>query len=125
MEQTNKASARPVFLLKILAFSYVLTAICLMLLALLLYKFRFGEMVVNVGIIVIYIFACFMSGFLVGKRMERRKFVWGFLVGFGYFTILLMVSLVLKKETGQLGSDWGSTLFLCAGSGMLGGMLSS
>ena len=125
MEQINKGSVRPVFFLKILAFSYVLTMVSLMLLALFLYKFRFGEVVVNVGIILIYIFVCFMSGFLTGKRMERKKYMWGFLVGMGYFAILALVSLVLKKETGQLGADFLSTMFLCAGSGMLGGMLSS
>ena len=125
MEQINKGSVRPVFFLKVLAFSYVLTVASLMLLALLLYKFRFGEMVVNVGIILIYILACFVSGFLTGKRMERRKFLWGFVVGLGYFIILLLVSFGLKNETGQLGGDMISTLFLCAASGMLGGMLSS
>ena len=125
MEQINKGSVRPVFFLKVLAFSYVLTVASLMLLALLLYKFRFGEMVVNVGIILIYILACFVSGFLTGKRMERRKFLWGFVVGLGYFIILLLVSYGLKSETGQLGGDMISTLFLCAASGMLGGMLSS
>ena len=125
MEQINKGSVRPVFFLKILVFSYVLTVVSLMLLALFLYKFRFGEVVVNVGIILIYIFVCFMSGFLTGKRMERKKYVWGFFVGMGYFAILALVSLVLKKEIGQLGGDFLSTMFLCAGSGMLGGMLSS
>lgn len=125
MEQINKGSVRPVFFLKVLAFSYVVTVASLMLLALLLYKFRFGEMVVNVGIILIYILACFVSGFLTGKRMERRKFLWGFVVGLGYFIILLLVSYGLKSETGQLGGDMISTLFLCAASGMLGGMLSS
>ena len=125
MEQINKGSVRPVFFLKVLAFSYVVTVASLMLLALLLYKFRFGEMVVNVGIILIYILACFVSGFLTGKRMERRKFLWGFVVGLGYFIILLIVSYGLKSETGQLGGDMISTLFLCAASGMLGGMLSS
>ena len=97
MEQINKGSVRPVFFLKVLAFSYVLTVASLMLLALLLYKFRFGEMVVNVGIILIYILACFVSGFLTGKRMERRKFLWGFVVGLGYFIILLLVSFGLKS----------------------------
>ena len=124
MEQINKASVRPVFFLKIFAFSYVLTAVCLMLLALFLYKFRFGEMVVNVGIILIYILACFLSGLLTGKRMESRKFLWGLVVGMGYFAILAIVSLLLKKDVGQLGGSFASTLFLCAGSGMLGGMLS-
>lgn len=124
MEQKNKGSVRFVFFLKIFAFSYVLTAVCLMLLALLLYKFRFGEMVINIGIILIYIFVCFLSGVITGKRMENRRFIWGLMVGMGYFAILAVLSLVLKKEVGQFGGSFMSTMFLCAGSGMLGGMLS-
>lgn len=124
MEQINKSSVRPAFFLKILAFSYVLTVVSLMLLALFLYKFRIGEMVVNVGIILIYILVCFLAGFISGKKMERKKFLWGLIVGLAYFLILATVSMVLKKEVGQLGANFLSTLFLCAGSGMLGGMLS-
>lgn len=124
MEQINKRGANPIFFLKIFAFSYVLTALCLLFLALLLYKFRFGEMGVNIGIILIYILVCFVSGFFTGKRMETRRFLWGLLVGMGYFAILALLSMVLKQGVGQLGCSFLSTLFLCAGSGMLGGMLS-
>lgn len=124
MEQINRRGAGPVFFLKIFAFSYVLTALFLMVLALLLYKFRLGEMVVNIGVILIYIIVCFLSGFITGKRMGNRRFIWGLIVGMGYFAILALLSLALKKEVGQLSGSFMSTMFLCAGSGMLGGMLS-
>ena len=123
MEQ-SKRGFNPVFFLKVFLFSYVLTAIFLLLLAMLLYKLRLSETATNVGIVLIYILVCFLSGFITGKRMGNRKFIWGMLVGIGYFAILAALSVLLQKGTGQLSGSFLSTLFLCAGSGMLGGMVS-
>jgi len=123
MEQ-SKRSFNPVFFLKVFLFSYVLTAILLLILAMLLYKLRLSETVTNVGIVIIYILVCFLSGFITGKRMGSRKFLWGMLVGIGYFAILAALSVLLQKGTDQLSRSFLSTLFLCAGSGMLGGMVS-
>ena len=123
MEQ-SKRSFNPVFFLKVFLFSYVLTAVFLLLLAMLLYKCRLSETVVNIGIILIYIVVCFLAGFITGKKMENKKFIWGALAGTAYFVILALLSVLLHKGTGQLSSSFLSTLFLCAGSGMLGGMLS-
>ncbi|MBR1693132.1 MAG: TIGR04086 family membrane protein [Lachnospiraceae bacterium] len=123
MEQ-SKRNVNPIFFAKIFLFSYVLTAVFLLLLAMLLYKFRLSETVTNIGIILIYILACFFSGFLTGKKMGSRKFLWGMLVGIGYFAILALLSIAVQKGTIQLSGSFLSTLFLCAGSGMLGGMLS-
>lgn len=124
MEQTAKRSVNHIFFLKVFLFSYVLTAVLLMLLAMLLYKLRLSEMVVNIGIILIYIAACFLSGFITGKKMENKKFIWGLLMGTGYFLILALLSAILMRGALDLSGNFFSTMFLCAGSGMLGGMLS-
>ena len=119
-----KRTPQPVFFLKIFLFAYILTAILLLLLAFVLYKWRLSETATNIGVILIYILSCFFAGFLTGKKMKTRRFLWGLLVGVGYFCILAVLSVVLKKGTGLLSSSFVSTLFLCAGSGMLGGMVS-
>lgn len=123
MEQ-SKRSVNPVFFMKVFVFSYVLTAVLLLLLALLLYKCRISETIVNIGIIVIYIAVCFLAGLITGKKMKCRKYLWGALTGAVYFGILAVLSLLLHKGTGQLSGSFWSTLFLCTASGMLGGMLS-
>ncbi|MBO6016150.1 MAG: TIGR04086 family membrane protein [Lachnospiraceae bacterium] len=119
-----KRSPQPVFFLKIFLFAYILTAILLLLLAFVLYKWRLSETATNIGVILIYILSCFFAGFLTGKKMKTHRFLWGLLVGVGYFCILAVLSVVLQKGTGLLSSSFVSTLFLCAGSGMLGGMVS-
>lgn len=110
--------------LKGLLFSYILTAVMLFLLAMTLYKFGLTEKVVCAVIIVIYVAATFSAGFLTGKKMKSRKFLWGLLMGVLYFVILALVSLVVNQSPDALGNSFFTTLALCAGGGMLGGMLS-
>ena len=41
-----------------------------------------------------------------------------------YFLVLLAVSLMVNGNVGDLGNSFLTTMVLCAGGGMLGGMLS-
>lgn len=125
MKQALKTDGVPVlFLLKCLLFAYALTGVLLMLLSLLLYKAGLGEKTVPIAIIVIYVASTFLAGFLAGKRMKNRKFIWGLLEGAAYFLILAVISLAAGENTVTAGSSFFTTLVLCSGGGMLGGMLS-
>jgi len=125
MEQNSNRAEIPVFFfLKTLLFSYILTGGLLALLAFLLYKLGLGERIVSIAIIVIYVAATFFAGFMAGKRMKSRKFLWGLALGSAYFLVLAAVSLAMGKSVGELGTSVLTTLALCAGGGMLGGMLS-
>ncbi len=124
MEKGNVEQRIPIlFLLKCLLFSYILTAALLLLLTFLLYKLGLTEQIVSVSIIAIYVIATLFAGFVVGKRMQNRKFLWGLLIGAAYFLILLLVSLFVNSSSGEIGSSFGTTLVLCTAGGMLGGML--
>ncbi len=111
------------FIMKCLLFSYVLTAGLLLLLALLLYRFSLQEKIVNIGIIVIYIAVTFLSGMLAGKRAGSRKFLWGLCMGTLYFAVLALVSLAVNRSIADVATNFVTVFCLCAGSGMLGGML--
>lgn len=117
-------SNRLTFVLKSLLVSYLLTAGLLLLLALFLYKFSLTEKIVSLCITGIYILVTFLAGFLAGKREGSKKFLWGLMMGCLYFIILTLVSLIVNHGMGELSSGFFTTLVLCAGSGMLGGMLS-
>ena len=125
MEKTKTLGDLPIlFLLKTLLFSYILTGALLALLAFLLYKVGLTEKIVSILIIAIYVAATFFAGFMAGKKLKNRKFLWGLLMGSAYFLVLAGISLVLGKPAGQLGDSVVTTLVLCAAGGMLGGMLS-
>ena len=112
------------FLLKCLLISYILTGGLLMLLALLVYRFGLSEKLVSVVIIGIYIGATFLAGFLAGKKLKAKKYLWGLMVGSLYFTVLVVLSLVVNHSFKDVASNFFTVLIMCAGSGMLGGMLS-
>ena len=125
MEQTTNQGDMPIlFLLKTLLFSYILTGALLALLAFLLYKVGLTESVVSIVIIAIYVASTFFAGFVAGKRLKNRKFLWGLLMGSAYFLVLLGISMILGEPAGQLGDSVITTLVLCTAGGMLGGMLS-
>lgn len=112
------------FLLKSLLFSYILTTALLLLLAFVLYKMDLSERPVAIAIIVIYVVATFFAGFVTGKKLNNRKFLWGLFMGAAYFVVLALLSLTINQSTDALGNSFFTTLALCAGGGMLGGMLS-
>lgn len=125
MEQDAGREKIPVFFfLKCLLFSYIVTAALLAVLAFLLYKLRLGEKFVSGAIIFIYVAATALGGLIAGKRMKNRRFFWGLLMGAAYFGILTAVSMVVGPGGIQVGNSFFTTLVLCAGGGMLGGMLS-
>ena len=125
MEKEREAQAKvPVFALaKCLLLSYVLTALLLCLLALLLYALHLTEGIVSIAISAIYVIATLVAGLLAGKRMEKRKFLWGAAMGAAYFVILTVVSVLIRTPENALGNDFWTTLVLCTAGGTLGGML--
>ena len=92
--------------------------------ALPIYKLDLGEKTVSIAIIVIYIVATMFGGFVAGRRMGNRRFLWGLVMGCAYFLILAVVSFIVGKGSIEVGNSFFTTLALCAGGGMLGGMLS-
>lgn len=122
LDQESK-KGKLLILLGLLVFAYVLTGLLLMGVAFLLYKFRLEEKIVNIAIIVIYVAVNFITGFLAGKKLKVRKFLWGFLLGSAYFLILAVVSLIAGAQETVMGSHLLTSFLLCAGGGMLGGML--
>lgn len=117
-------SSRLTFILKCLLFSYLLTTGLLLMLALMLYRFSLSEKIVSICIIIIYILVTFLAGFIAGKKEGNRKFLWGLFMGSVYFIILLIISLIVNSGLQNTSTHFLTVLLLCAGSGMLGGMLS-
>ncbi|MCC8140199.1 MAG: TIGR04086 family membrane protein [Lachnospiraceae bacterium] len=116
--------SRVLRIIKALLAAYIVTALLLFLTAALLYRFQLDEGKVRVAIILTYILSSFAGGFLSGKMMGSRKFLWGALLGLLYFAILTLVSLAVNRELGSSGAGLATTFLLCMGGGMLGGMLS-
>ncbi len=110
--------------IKALIVSYVITGVLLFVLAFMMYKLGLEEKTVNFGITFIYIFATAVGGLIMGKNMKQKKFLWGCMIGGIYALIIFTASVMMTKNLDAISGDGISTMLLCLGGGMLGGMIS-
>lgn len=113
-----------IFITKCMLAAYILTAGLLLLLAFMLYRFGLSEKVVSICIIAIYIAVTFLAGLIAGKRAGKKRFLWGLAMGIAYYVILVIVSVIVNRGAEAVAGNMVTVFFLCAGSGMMGGMLS-
>ena len=111
------------WILKSLLCAYVVTGILLLLLAFFVYKLNLEEKQATIAMMAIYLVSTFVGGFMIGKWNRVRKFLWGMLVGAGYFILLVLVSLGIYHSLKNGGVNVVTAMFLCLGGGLLGGML--
>ena len=112
------------WVLKSLLASYIVTGIMLLVLTVLLYKMDLNEKAVSAGIVAIYVMATLIGGIIIGKLARVRRFVWGLGLGIGYFALLLLITLGVYHTLNGNGANLITTFILCAGGGMVGGMIS-
>ena len=121
---TQTAVNKPLFLLKTLFITYLLTGILLFSLAFILYKLRLSNTQVQTGVYLIYILSSFLGGFLAGKKMKSRRFLWGMLMGALYFLVLFLVASLSGRPLESGFSYLLLVLGICLSGGTAGGMLS-
>ncbi len=109
---------------KIIVIDIIITVLATLLLSFLLYKFRFGEGVLKIGIIVVYIISNFVGGYIIGKIKENKKYLWGAAQGFTYFLLLTIVSLTISGQLHGNESMVAAALLSSVLGGSAGGMVS-
>ena len=77
--QTTNRQSMLIPALVVLVTMYIITGILLLLLAFFMYRAEPSEAFVNGAIIAIYIIAGFAGGFLMGKRVGMRKYLYAVL----------------------------------------------
>ena len=124
MDKAFRQNTKMFALLKGLLFSYIITALILLLLSFLMLKLDLSSTVISGGINFAYIVSAFIGGFFVGKKIEQRKFLWGLVMGVFYFIILMLISLLMNRVTPIPMGSLFTVFVICGLSGMLGGMVS-
>ncbi len=112
------------YLLRCLALSYILTFVVIAILALLLYKLSVSKAILSGALILVYVGVNFLSGILAGRHMKQQRFLWGLAAGSMYFAVLFLMTLFLPVADFHFNNTMITTFLLCAGGGMLGGMVS-
>ena len=96
--------------IKGLIVSYLVSGAGLLLLALLLLKYQLDERKVSAGI-------------YMGKTAERKRYLWGMILGSIYWGILMLLTIFSGAGTGSGVKGAFLTLLICAGSSTLGAMV--
>ena len=102
----------------------ILTGVFLFIQAFLIYRMELPEKLGSFLLAGTYVFANLIAGWRLGKRVERRKFLWGMMLGVVYFFILFLLSFL---QNGLEIPDTQKAIlvfFLCVGGGTFGGMIS-
>lgn len=108
---------------KALLVSYVVTAIILVILALLLYNLHWSATIVNLCIIGTYIIANALGSHMVAASINHQRLVIGLLFGITYFVILLLVSVLVKGAMASSVPELIKVLLVCVGSAVGGSIL--
>ena len=111
-------------ILKVLAVAYGLTGLMLLLSAFLMLKLKLGEPSVRLFIMVIYGVASIVSGLIYGKIKGSRRLFNGALIGFLYFGVLFLISLIVNMGAPQEIQKNIISLIICVAGGTIGGIIS-
>lgn len=110
--------------IKSLLASYIVTGISLLVLTFFMYKFELNEKIVSAAIVGIYVVSTLIGGMIIGKLTKSKRYLWGMVLGIIYFVLLLLITLGVYRTLNGDSVSIVTSLILCAGGGMTGGMIS-
>lgn len=111
-------------MLRSLFISYLLSFLLLFALTFLSYRLRLAENQISLTIYAVYLISCLAGGYLAGKSIQQRRFLWGMLSGILYFVVLFIVSWLTAKDSLGNFNQIMTIMAMCTATGTLGGMLS-
>ena len=123
MENMQK-NIKVIWWIKSLLASYIVTGILLLVLTFFMYKFELNEKIVSAAIVGIYVVSTLIGGMIIGKLTKSKRYLWGMVLGIIYFVLLLLSTLGVYRTLNGDSVSIVTSLILCAGGGMTGGMIS-
>ena len=123
MENMQK-NIKVIWWIKSLLASYIVTGILLLVLTFFMYKFELNEKIVSEAIVGIYVVSTLIGGVIIGKLTKSKRYLWGMVLGILYFVLLLLITLGVYRTLNGDSVSIVTSLILCAGGGMTGGMIS-
>ena len=123
MENMQK-NIKVIWWIKSLLASYIVTGRLLLVLTFFMYKFELNEKIVSAAIVGIYVVSTLIGGMIIGKLTKSKRYLWGMVLGIIYFVLLLLITLGVYRTLNGDSVSIVTSLILCAGGGMTGGMIS-
>lgn len=120
-KRNNAAGLVKMFLCSVIA-AVIVSAILLLISAVLLEKMGLSEKQVQILVYAVYIISALIAGLIAGKWQREKKFMWGALAGVVWLAVVLAAS-IATNQTGIDAKELFPAVVCMIGGGMLGGML--
>lgn len=110
--------------LKEILLEMMISAVLLACVSFVVLRMTPGVAVTKALILGIYGVSTFVGGYIIGKVMTKKKFIWGAISGIVYFAIIAVVAFIVKGgiDAGTVGIISGFVVSVAAGTA--GGMIS-
>ena len=102
----------------------IISVILIAMAAFVVLKISPSEMVIKVIILAVYAIAAFVGGFIMGRVMDKRKFLWGAAAGAIYIAIILLAAIIVKGSADARTIGVMSGIIVSLAAGTVGGMIS-
>lgn len=109
---------------KVLILEAVISLVFLCIFALILQKLQPSESGIRMGVKLLYVLVNLIGGFLIGRIMRQKKFLWGAATGLIYFAVISLISFLMHKGFYVDMQNAVTICLLCVAGGMAGGMIS-
>ena len=104
--------------------SFIISIICLLIFAMIMYIGNVEDKIIGVMIIITYFVSNLIGGIYVGKKAMKNKYIWGITEGVLYFTCIFIVSLIGNTNGVDLNLSVIIAVTISVLGGMIGGMIS-
>ena len=94
-----------------------------MILAFIVFELSLGDGIIRIMILAIYGICSLVGGLILGKNIQKRKFLWGLVAGAIYIGLIMGISFIIRDETGGGAIGLGTGVAVALGFGTFGGML--
>jgi putative membrane protein (TIGR04086 family) len=112
-------------MMKAIVAAYCLTAVVLLILSFVMYKFKMSLTGANGGILFTYVISCMAGGFLFSGSMSGKRYLGGGAAGMVYFLVVYCVSALWNRSLAGQMPGLLTAFLVCLFAGMLGGMIRS
>lgn len=120
MWEKGRINFRGIF--KGIIFSVITTVILVVVIALISYFADISDKLISTSLFIVSILSVLIGAILVTRSTQENGLLHGALIGLGYFAIILVASIVVKRQF-DLNGNLITMLIADTAGGMLGGIL--
>lgn len=110
--------------LKDLLLEMIVSFVLIVAVAFIVLKISPAYSTIQILILATYVIATFAGGYVIGKVMDKGKFMWGAISGLIYAVVIVLASIIVNGQINSETIEIIKLLLASVGGGTIGGMVS-